>query len=35
MTSFHYQDQDAVGGLYCEVHFSSCLFIRQREDRFV
>ena len=34
MASFYYQDQNDVGGLYCQGNFSNCLFIRKREDNF-
>ena len=34
MTSFYFQDQNAVSGLYCQANFSNCLFIPKREDEF-
>ena len=34
MALFHYQDQVAVSGLYCQDNFSNILFIPKREDQF-
>ena len=34
MASFHYQDLNAVSGLYCQANFPNFLFISKREDKF-